>query len=83
MVPDKPVLTDKPLKFEFAPDTGLVTLTAYVGFGPPGSGAAIVHIPIQIMLTPESAHALRDDLPKIAEILDKASEGITKPRFVQ
>ncbi len=77
------IITDRPLEFSFDPDTGLVTLVVHAGFGRPDTPKTSVYIPIQIMLTTESSHALLNDLPKLAEILDKAKEGITKPRFLQ
>jgi hypothetical protein len=77
------IITDKPLEFSFDQDTGLVTLVVHAGFGPPDSPTPSMHIPIRIMLTTESSRALLVDLPKLAEILDKAKQGITKPRFLQ
>lgn len=69
------IITDRPLEFSFDP--------VHAGFGRPDTPKTSVYIPIQIMLTTESSHALLNDLPKLAEILDKAKEGITKPRFLQ
>jgi hypothetical protein len=77
------IITDKPLEFSFDPDTGLITLVAHAGFGPPDSPTPRIYIPIQILLTMESSRALLNDLPKLAETLDKAKQGITKPRFLQ
>jgi hypothetical protein len=77
------IITDKPLEFSFDQDTSLVTLVVHAGFGPPDVPRTSMYIPIQIMLTPESSRALLNDLPKLAEILDKAKQGITKPRFLQ
>jgi hypothetical protein len=77
------IITDKPLEFSFDQDTGLVTLVVHAGFGPPDNSKPSIYIPIQIMLTPESAQTLLTDLPKLAETLDKAKQGITMPRFLQ
>ena len=77
------IITDRPLEFEFDPDTGIVTLVAHAGFCSPGSSKSSMYIPIRIMLTKESSHALLNDLPKLEEILDKAKQDITKPRFLQ
>lgn len=75
-------LTDKPIEFSFDPETGLVALVFECGFGQPGNPVTS-YMPVTILLTPVSAQALQNDLPKLEAILERAKEGITKPDFLQ
>lgn len=82
-------LTDQPIKFEFDPDTGLVSLdirAGYSGLAGPANQTdqgATLYMPVRVMLTPESALALLNDLPTVAAILARSKEGITRPDFLQ
>jgi len=81
-------ITDQPVQFELDPDTGLASLVIQASFsqmaGPANqAGGATIHMPVSVMLTPESAQALLADLPKLEAFLKRASEAPPKPRSVQ
>ena len=78
MPPLIPYLVEKPIEFSFDPDTGLLSLVAIGSLQP-----ADREMGACLMLTPKAAQSLLADLPTLEALLKQASEGQTKPRFVQ
>ena len=76
-----PFLTDKPLEFEYDPDTGLLTLFLRVEMQFPNRQPELHRV--GMMLTPAASQALLADLPKLEAILERAVKGPTKPNVVQ
>jgi hypothetical protein len=72
-----PFLTDKPLEFEYDPDTGVLTLFLLIELRPLETRR------VGMMLTPKASQALLADLPRLESLLVRASKGPTKPNFVQ
>jgi hypothetical protein len=80
------MLTDKPIKFSYDPDTGLVLMLV--------AGEMEYFHPILqqkqtkewnqvIGLTPEASRVLLAVLPELQSLLEQAVKGPTKPRSVQ
>ena len=78
-----PLLTDRPLTFEFDPDTGIVWMTIEAGFGGPEPDSPTVYKTMRIGLTLETSRSLLAALPNLQSLLEQASKGPTKPRSVQ
>jgi hypothetical protein len=73
-----PYIIEKPLEFDFDPDTGLLSL---VGVG--STSGPVRELGACLMLTPKVSQALLADLPRLEAVLLQASRGPTKPRSVQ
>jgi hypothetical protein len=76
-----PFLTDKPLEFEYDPDTGVLTL--FLRMDMQFLNRALEEKRVGIMLTTAASQALLADLPKLEALLKEAAKGPTKPSSVQ
>lgn len=82
----EPVLLDKPLKFEFDRDTGLLWVTIEGRLFPTASGPlAGQHIQrnVRLAFPQQMSQALLMQLPQLETLLSQASGGPAKPRSVQ
>jgi len=77
------ILTDRSLEFEFDPDTGIVWMTVYAGYGRPDPAEPTYYLPVRVGLTLATSQALLAALPKLQSLLEQAMKGPTKPRSVQ
>jgi|HubBroStandDraft_6_1064221.scaffolds.fasta_scaffold257441_2 hypothetical protein len=77
-------LTDKSLKFGIGQDTGLAELIIEAGYNQADApDATQIYLPVRVLLTPEAAQKLLDDLPKLRDVLERAAKGPPMPDFVQ
>ena len=74
-------ITDKPLEFEFDPDTGVLSLIFLPRLE--SRGCQVLERSMRLMLTPEASLSLLTDLPQLEGILAQATKGPIKVRSVQ
>jgi hypothetical protein len=79
-------LTDSPLQFEFDRDTGLLSVKVLASFAyrnPISQETEPVDQAVVILMTPGTSQLLLAQLPELRTVLQQASEGPSKPDFLQ